>query len=197
MRTEPGSTLLLPLVLAGVGIAALATAIILVPPMARKYAEGRQSPRPAAAAALAPPAEPPRTAAPEAAIAPAPAPPAPAAPAAPADTAGTLPSGATVPELAAWSIEIDPGDYALLGDADAVIDQIVAVLARDSKAVVSLTGMNNPNKSTKRAKRAAEVVKERIVADVGITARQVQTGCAQDPAVDGLIVRAEIVGGGR
>jgi hypothetical protein len=92
---------------------------------------------------------------------------------------------------------MDPGDYALLGDGEAVIDAIVAVLARDPGSVVSLTGVNSPNKSSKRAKRAAEVVKERIVADVGVSARQVETSGAQDPTVDGLIVRAELVGGGR
>jgi hypothetical protein len=78
-----------------------------------------------------------------------------------------------------------------------VIDAIVAVLARDPNAVVAVTGVNSPNKSSKRAKRAAETVKERILADVGVGARQVETAGAQDPAVDGLIVRAEIVGGGR
>jgi len=198
MKTDFGSSILLPVVLAGVGIAALCTAIILVPPMARRYADGRPCPNPAAAvAAPAAPAAPPRTAAPAAAAAPAVTPPAPAAPPASADEATAAEPSATTPELNAWSIELDPGDYALLGDADAVIDQIVAVLVRNSKATVSLTGVNHPNKSSKRAKRAAEIVKGRIVADMGVTARQVQTISAQDPAVEGLIVRAEIVGGGR
>jgi len=196
MKDQSETSLVLPVLLAGVGIAALATAIILVPSMARKYAQGRPCPSAAAAdgpvAAAAPRAadpivEPPQ-AAPAAAVeptlAPAPEPPPPV----PAD--GAAPSGA-------WSIEMDPGNYALLGDGEASIDAIVEVLARNPKARVSLTGVNNPNKSSKRAKRAAEVVKERIVADLGVTAWQVETSGAQEQAVDGLIVRAEIVGGGR
>ena len=207
MNNQSGTSFLLPVLLAGVGIAALALAIILVPSMARKYAEARPCTGAAAAEASVPtvvpgaadrivappqappvePASPAKGAEPAAEVDPAPAPLSPPAPAPAADAA---PEGT-------WSIEMDPGDYALLGDGDAVIDAIVLVLARNPKAVVSLTGVNNPSKSSKRAKRAADIVKERIVADVGVTARQAVTGSAQDPAVDGLIVRAEIVGGGR
>jgi hypothetical protein len=187
MNTQKGTTVLLPVLLAGAGIAALALAIVLVPSMARRYAEGRPCPESAPVAAkpvaLLPKPAPAPEVAPAPARAPAPAP-------APAPVGDAKPVGA-------WSIELDPGSYALLGDGDAVIDAIVAVLARNPGAVVSLTGVNSPNKSSKRAKRAAEVVKERIVADVGVVARQVETTSTQDPAVDGLVVRAEIVGGGR
>jgi hypothetical protein len=198
MNSRSSASFLLPVVLAGVGIAALATAIILVPSMAHKYAEGRPCPGAAAPTAPASPPPPVEAARQEAPVArdaptavssPPPAPPEPQE--APAQTPAAAPPGS------AWSIEMDPGDYALLGDGEAVIDAIVLVLARNPDAVVSLTGVNSPNKSSKRAKRAAEVVKEKIVADVGVSARQVQTSGAQDPTVDGLIVRAELVGGGR
>jgi hypothetical protein len=194
MTNHSGQSLLLPVLLAGLGITALAAAIILVPAMARRYAAERPCPEPTAVPETAAKIVPPQVAA---------EPIAKAEPVAPVEPAATTepaaPPEPVVPEsgLTSWSIELAPAGYALLGDGEAVIDAIVAVLARDPKAVVSLTGVNSPNKSSKRAKRAADVVKEKIVADAGVTARQVQTGSAQDPAVDGLIVRAEIVGGGR
>ena len=182
MTNHSRQSLLLPVLFAGLGIIALAAAIILVPAMARKYAAGRPCPDPTAAIGPAAKIVPPRIAA---------EPIAKAEPVAPAEPV------ATESNQTSWSIELAAADYALLGDGEAVIDAIVAVLARDPKAVVSLTGVNSPNKSSKRAKRAADIVKEKIVADAGVTVRQVETGSAQDPAVDGLIVRAEIVGGGR
>jgi len=203
MNSRSGSSFLLSVAFAGVGVIALATAIILVPSMARKYAEER--PCPGAAAPVSPvtpqPVEPARPVAPVAGRAPIAAVKAPPSTPPPKDAAvpqdAPAPHDAPAPAGSAWSVEMDPGNYALLGDGEAVIDAIVAVLARDAKAVVLLTGVNSPNKSSKRAKRAAEVVKERIVADVGVTARQVETDGTQDPTVDGLIVRAELVGGGR
>ncbi|MCK9458107.1 MAG: hypothetical protein M0R80_00325 [Proteobacteria bacterium] len=200
MTNHSRQSLLLPVLLAGLGITALAAAIILVPAMARRYAAERPCPEPTAAietaAKIVPPAfaaEPIAKAEPAVPVEPV----APVEPAAPIEPAAQTEPAATESNQTSWSIELAPADYALLGDGEAVIDAIVAVLARDPKAVVSLTGVNSPNKSSKRAKRAADVVKEKIVADAGVTARQVQTGSAQDPAVDGLIVRAEIVGGGR
>ena len=189
MKNDSGTSIVWPLALAGFGVAALSTAIILVPSMARRYAEERaaaESPCPKAEAAAAPEA----ATAPAHVLAPAPAP-APAPPPAPAPV--PAPASATGP----WTIALDPGDYALQGDAEAAIDAISAVLAHDPKAKVVLTGVNRPDKSSKRARRGAEVVKEKITADVGVSAHQVETASAQDPTVEGLIVRAEIAGGGR
>jgi len=207
MKNDLGTSFIWPLVFAIFGVAALSTAIILVPSMARTYADERgAAAMPCQQATAAPAPAPPRAetepaqAAPQAEPAQA-APqvePVPAAPQTePAQAAPAVvpaePASATGP----WTIALNPGDYALEGDAEAAIDAISAVLARDPKAKVVLTGVNHPAKSSRRAKRAAEVVKEKITADVGVSATQVETTGAQDPGVEGLVVRAELSGGAR
>jgi hypothetical protein len=202
MRNDFGNSIVWPLSLAGFGVAALSTAIILVPSMARMFAEEHKAdarPCPAEASAEAPTAEKaaptekaqPLKETPEAAAVGKPVPA--ATPVHPAATPSPPVAGAQGP----WIIELNPDDYAFLGGADAAIDAIVAVLARDSDAKVVLTGVNRPAQSSKRAMRAAEIVRARIVADVGVAVRQVETRRAQDPTVEGLVVRAELDGGGR
>jgi hypothetical protein len=193
MKNDLGNSIIWPLSLAVFGVASLSTAIILVPSMARKFAEER--------AALAAPC--PKAVVEAAAPAPAPAiaqaQPEPAAQAQPEPAAQAQPEPAVQAADATgpWTISLNPSDYALLGDAEAAIDAISAVLARDPKAKVLLTGVNSPDKSSKRARRGAEVVKEKITADVGVSVRQVETASAQDPAVVGMVVRAALSGGGR
>jgi hypothetical protein len=204
MKNDTGSSIIWPLLFAVFGIAALSTAIILVPSMARKYAEARaasavQGPPPAA---VAPPAGKPGPAAKEAVPATAD----PALEAKPEELALKAkpeePALKAKPEEPAsaggpWTIELNPADYALLGDAEASIDAIAAALVHDAKARVLLTGVNSPDKSSKRALHGADLVKKKICVDPGVSPRQIETGSAQDPAVEGMIVKAEIVGGAR
>lgn len=204
MKKDTGSSIVWPLLFAVFGVVALSTALILVPSMARKYAEARAASSgggaPAKAVDVTPraagPAPAPAEAKPEA---PAPQEAKPEAPApqnaepAPAEAKPEAPASASGP----WTIELSPSDYALLGDAEASIDAVAAALAHDAKAKALLTGVNSPDKSSKRALRGAEVVKKRICVDPGVSPRQIETGSAQDPAVTGMIVKAEIVGGAR
>jgi hypothetical protein len=198
MKNDLGSSIIWPLLFAVFGVVALSTAIILVPSMARKYAEARAAGAPAhpRAAAMPQPAE--ASPAPAEAVggnapaaaakaepAPAPAPAPQAKPERPASAEGP------------WTIELNPADYTLLGDAEASIDAIAAALVHDAKAKALLTGVNSPDKSSKRALRGAEIVKKKVTVDPGVSPRQIETSCAQDPAVQGMIVKAEIVGGAR
>ena len=78
-----------------------------------------------------------------------------------------------------------------------MVDAIVHFLTTNENAKVKLTGVNHPNMSTKRSKKAARIIKDEIVRDVGIQKNRVSIEGTQEPEVTGLLVRAEIIGGGR
>jgi len=238
MKTaNSGPPIIIPILLAVVGLGALATAIVLVPPMVDRVVEARLSGQvvgpvpvgtPAGAEATAVPdvipdparqapvevdAEIPVAQAPEVAQEPVaeqePGPEEqeaeqePEAEAAQGPVAQEPEAPASAPEAGGgsgkeeWVIEIDASSYDLDPSADPIIDEIIAALASDNSRRVKLTGINHPSKSSKRAVKAARVVKERIVADVGIGKNRVVTKGDQDPEVEGVLVRAELTGGAR
>ncbi len=96
-----------------------------------------------------------------------------------------------------WTIELDPGNYEIMGGGEAAVDAIVHFLTTNENTRVKLTGVNHPNKSTKRSKQAARIIKDEIIRDVGVAKHRVSIAETQDPEVTGLLVRAEILGGGR
>ena len=96
-----------------------------------------------------------------------------------------------------WTIELDPGNYEILKGGEATVDAIVHFLTTNERARVKLTGVNHPNKSTKRSKQAARIIRDEIIRDVGVSKHRVSIAVTQEPEVAGLLVRAEIMKGGR
>ncbi len=96
-----------------------------------------------------------------------------------------------------WIIELDPGNYEIINGGEATVDAIVHFLTTNEDARVKLTGVNHPNKSTKRSKQAARIIREEIIRDVGIAKHRVSIAETQEPEVTGLLVRAEIMRGRR
>ena len=96
-----------------------------------------------------------------------------------------------------WTIELDPGNYEILEGGETAVDAIVHFLTTNETARVKLTGVNHPNKSSKRSKQAARIIKDEITKDVGIANHRVSIAVTQEPEVEGLLVRAEIQGRGR
>ena len=96
-----------------------------------------------------------------------------------------------------WTIELDPKNYEILKGGEATVDAIVHFLTTNENARVKLTGVNHPNKSTKRSKQAARIIKEEIIRDVGVARHRVSIAETQEPEVTGLLVRAEIMRGRR
>jgi len=96
-----------------------------------------------------------------------------------------------------WTIELDPGNYEILEGGETTVDAIVHFLTTNESAKVKLTGVNHINKSSKRSKQAARIIKEEIIRDVGVARHRVSIAGTQEQEVTGLLVRAEIMGGGR
>ncbi len=96
-----------------------------------------------------------------------------------------------------WTIELDPGNYEILEGGEKTVDAIVHFLTTNESAKVKLTGVNHINKSSKRSKQAARIIKEEIIRDVGVARHRVSIAGTQEQEVTGLLVRAEIMGGGR
>lgn len=96
-----------------------------------------------------------------------------------------------------WTIELDPGNYEIMKGGGAAVDAIVHFLTTNEDAKVKLTGVNHPNKSTKRSKKAARIIKDEIIRDVGVAKHRVSIAVTQEPEVTGLLVRAEIMRGRR
>ena len=96
-----------------------------------------------------------------------------------------------------WTIELDPGNYEIMEGGEAAVDAIVHFLTTNEDARVKLTGVNHPNKSTKRSRQAARIIKNEIIRDVGVAKHRVSIAGAQEPEVTGLLVRAEILRGRR
>lgn len=96
-----------------------------------------------------------------------------------------------------WTIELDPGNYEILEGGEKSVDAIVHFLTTNESARVKLTGVNHISKSSKRSKQAARIIKEEIIRDVGVARHRVSIAGTQEQEVTGLLVRAEIMGGGR
>jgi hypothetical protein len=175
------SSIILPVLLAVIGVALLATAVMLVPMIIRASVAQvsstlPQPPAPADQAVLAP-SPPPALAAPAGATHASPTP------------AGDAGAAATAP--VSWTLTLHPKSYALDEASSAVLDQIAGYLQTHTEDRLALTGVNNPMRSVKRAKHAARRVKEALI-ESGVERYRMTVAGAQEDGARGLVVRAEI-----
>lgn len=186
----PRSSIALPVLLAVIGVAALATAVMLVPVIIRTSLAQVQT---TLAQPLAAPVSP--------APGPAATPVLPLSSAVREDPGGgdtaadTAPDAATGEQLK-WTLALDTKSYALDDASAGVVDRIVSRMRERPKATLALTGVNNPMRSSKRAKEAARRVKELLI-EAGVERYRVTSDGAQEEGATGLVVRVEIVEGER
>jgi hypothetical protein len=176
-------SVILPVLLAVIGVAALATAVMLVPLIVRTSLAQIQPATPLAAR------EPPVGDAPQQIPEPSPPQPAPAG----TDQKQTAADAGAPVESVAWTLTLDPKSYALDDASSAALDAIVRHLYAHPKNKVALTGVNNPMRSSKRAKQAARRVKETLV-ESGVERYRITANGVQEEGAKGLVVRAEIPG---
>ena len=186
--TAHRSSVILPVLLAVIGVASLATAVMLVPVIIRTSVAQFQTTMPVQPYAPATPILP--TPAGTPAEAPAAAQPMPAA------QADAAPPEPAPPGPTSWTITLDPKSYALDDASSAKLDQIVKQLARNPEQKLALTGVNNPMRSSKRAKQAARRVKEALI-ESGVERYRISVVGKQEDGARGLVVRAEIAEGER
>ena len=216
---KQGPPLIVSLVLALVGVGALATAVLLVPPMVRQFAALQPAPDcaqggtttspdaaadPATQAQDAPDDAGPSGAAVEAAEGSAPSedpttgePSHEDAADEDAEEKPAAPPKASSGGGGEWTIVLDESSYEPGAGTQEIIDQVVAALNADEGATVEAVGVNHPNKSSKRARKGANVVRELIAADVGISPRRIKVKDLQDPQEEGLCVRLTLKGGAK
>jgi outer membrane protein OmpA-like peptidoglycan-associated protein len=216
METQANrASLVLPVLLAVIGVASLATAVMLVPLIIREsmaqmapVSPAELVPRPAAPPPAHPETVPPEQATPPTAPEPGPTAPATQAPAAAqpaapeaaaaqaiAKPAADAPSPSATAAAAAgpWTLRLDEASYTLSESSETTLGAIVLNLKSAPKTKVLLTGINNPMRSSKRAKRAAARVRE-ILIESGIERYRLQTKGSQQEGTEGVIVRVEITG---
>jgi hypothetical protein len=194
---------ILPVLLALIGVISLAIAVMLVPVIIReslaqaRVASPQQLAPTAAPTAPAPTASPATTAPTEPAggATGATAPPAAAAP-----DAGDVGQARAVPDQATtadtWSIRLDKVSYKPIEQGRVAFDELAAYLKSHPQTSAALTGINNPMRSRKKAKYAARRIKELLI-DVGVERYRLRTAGAQEEGARGLVVRAEIAGADR
>ncbi len=95
-----------------------------------------------------------------------------------------------------WRLSLDPRNYAPDETGEAAIAEIAALLAANPSARVRLLGVNNNRMSEKRALQAARTVRNRLVA-AGVERRHCEVEADQEAGFEGLEVRIEIEGGSR
>jgi len=178
--TAQRSSIVLPVLLAVIGVASLATSVMLVPVIIRTSMSQVQTTMPAP-----PPTPAPEPTAPTPATRPAP----PAQPPAPEPASEQAEPPAPEP-TGSWVLVLDPKSYALDDASSAMLDQIVSYMATHPKTRLALTGVNNPMRSSKRAKQAARRVKETLI-ESGVERYRVSMAGKQEEGARGLIVRAE------
>ena len=181
--------LILPLAFAIIGIASMATSIVLVPKLAQNLPSAKkQTPCPSC---------------PPAAVCPQPA-------ALPQCNPKTKPGEENLTDNAnkktavnandigtgPWTINMDVDSYKIDSKGKATIEAIATMLKDNSKITLKLTGINNPKKSRKKARHAASVVKEKIAGMEKFTRRRIQIKGDQISSATGLTVIAKIVAGG-
>lgn len=177
--TEQRTPVIMPVLLAVIGVAALATAVMLVPVIIRQSVAqiSATTPQPVSA----PPAPADRAA---------------TAPTAP-DAGVELPLDAGPVEVAIrqgpWELALSPKSYALDARGQATLSEIVACMGSHPKAKLSLVGVNNPMRSSKRAKEAARRIKESLI-EAGVERYRISVAGAQEDGAKGLVVRAAVAG---
>jgi hypothetical protein len=193
--------LILPVLLAVIGVISLAIAVMLVPVIIREsLAQAAVTAPHQLQRAAGPVAAPPDLATPPVAapvVAPAPDEGAPVA-SSPEPTADTeraaAPDEATAPER--WTIRINKDSYKPIAHGKTAFEGLAAYLKSHPQTSASLTGINNPMRSRKKAKYAARRIKELLI-EAGVERYRMRTAGAQEAGAEGLVVRAEIVGGER
>jgi hypothetical protein len=192
--------LILPVLLAVIGVISLAIAVMLVPVIIRESL---------AQAAVAYPLRPEQAAAP---VAPAPSPAPTPTPPAPVPDPVAEPAAAEVEPIDAapraevadeqpsahgpWTIRVNVESYKPIEQGPAALEQLAAYLKAHPQTSANLTGINNPMRSRKKAKYAARRIKELLIA-TGVERYRLRTAGAQEEGAEGLLVRAEIAGGER
>lgn len=187
--TAQRTPVILPVLLAVIGVASLATAVMLVPVIIRQSVAqfSATTPQPISTSTAAAGGLPiPATGAGQVTSAPV-----------ASDASGPQPQDASPAETASqrgpWALVLDSKSYALDQESEAVLSQIVAFMGSRPKANVALVGVNNPMRSSKRAKEAARRIKESLI-EAGVERYRISVAGAQEEGAKGLVVRAEVAG---
>ena len=200
MPVNTNNSMMLPAVLGVVGTLALAGAVLLVPVMARRWAEDRvakmsaQQPKAPSRPAASRPAPPP-TKKPPAKQAPTPEEPKaeqPSPPAAPPEIPARAPGGGHP----SWRIVVSPKGYAIDANGERAVVEITGYLKANEGTRAKVTGMNSPKYSSKRAKVAARRIRD-MVAEAGVSKRRMWTEAIQTEESSGFEVVVTVVGGDR
>lgn len=208
-NTSKQLPIVIPVSFAVLGLLALATAVLMVPVIARyavvsgaqvpfqslaDLATGKMSVVPGAPAAqVAASRESPRKAEPG------PVADSGAAPRATGDGgvdlhANAAPAGKLESPGGPWRIAIEDENATLGADATQSINAIIAALERDPGAKLRLVAINNTNLSKKRAWRTVRIVRDYLVS-AGVAPYRVSTDAQQSTDATGLVVFAELAGG--
>jgi len=189
MNKNEKPSIILPLLLGVAGVAAMATAISLVKPVARDQAMDKNTVDPASLTKTKP----------EVLTQP-------LSPIVDASVNELQSSGALQPDAGAvmlillqdgpWTIVLSSG-FKTDTDGDEAVDAIASSLMADSGAEVNIVGVNNPKKSSKLARLGAKRIRDRVLKLAEINPGRVTVSFDQRSDVEGLIVEAEIKKGGR